>query len=241
MGTYVDTTYRFEGTSTDIELAREAVADIQAEYEDCDGLQYEPKLGDDGSLTWSGYGKLDVRLLDRRLAILTRGKGLRVWAYVGCTDGCCEGELSLFEKGSFRMVDRWAADIGLCSAVAAINLSKKSDIRSALVLIDRVRIADGDGWDEYDWSHLRAGGVCSLILANAVGEHPELLQSPKVVDALQRVGKAMADIRKHLRKFKAMKKSDIGQIDGLLAVIEGLEIASAAKPCKAAKHMPVRV
>ncbi len=241
MSTYVDFSYRFEGKPADIAFARSVIADIRAEYEDWEGLEYEPVIGKDGSLAWSGCGKFDLQPFDRKFASLTRGSAMKVWAYVGCTDGCCEGQLQFFEKGSFRVVEQWKADIGLRSAMAAVQLSSEADIDAALVLIDRVAIADDDGWDEYDWSHLRAGGVCSVLLANALFKHPELLQSSKVADALKGVAKGMVDINKHLRKYKAMKKADINLIDELLAVSEGLEISIVVKSGQTAKRNAVRV
>jgi hypothetical protein len=241
MSTYIDFSYRFEGKPADIAFARSVIANIRAEYEDWEGMEYEPSGRGDGSLDWSGFGKFDLQPFDRMFANLTRGNAMKAWAYVGCTDGCCEGWLSLLEKGSLRMVDRWEADIGLRSAMAAVKLSKKADVDAVLTLIDRVGIADDDGWDEYDWSHLRAGGVCSVLLANAVFKHPELLQSAKVAEALKGVAKGMADIHKHLRKYKAMSKADISTIDELLAASEGLEIATVVKPCKVAKRIAVRI
>jgi hypothetical protein len=241
MSTYVDFSFFFIGTPADIEFAQTAIEGIRADYEDWEGMEYGPTTLADGNLEWSGYGKFDLRPFHRIFANLTRGNAMKVWAYVGCTDGCCEGQLSLLEKGSFRVVENWGADIGLRSAMAAGKLASGADIDAALVMIDRVEIADSDGWDEDDWSHLRAGGVCSLLLAKAMREYPELLQSPKVAEALLGVAKGMADIRKHLRKYRAMEKADIHEIEGLLAFIEGWEIASAAKACEPAKRMAIRV
>lgn len=241
MSTYIDFSYRFEGKPADIAFARSVIADIRTEYEDWEGMEYEPSGRGDGSLDWSGFGKFDLQPFDRMFANLTRENAMKVWAYVGSTDGCCEGHLSLIEKGSLRMLDKWGADIGLRSAMAAAKLASEVDIDAVLTLIDRVAIANDDGWDEYDWSHLRAGGVCSVLLAKAVFKHPELLQSAKVAEALQGVAKDMADIRKNLRKYRAMDKADINGIEGLLAVNESLEIASAAKTCEPAKRNALRV
>ena len=241
MSTYVDFSYRIDGTAADLAIARTAILDFQAECQGWDGMEDVPVTAEDGSLRWSGYTTMDIEPFDRKMANLTRGKAMRVWAYQGCTDGCCESGLSLFEKGSFCVVDRWEADIGIRSALAAIELSNGSDINATLILIDRVKIGCRDGWDGDDWTHLLAAGVCTLLVAQAVNEYPELLKSSMAAEALMGVCEDMRDARKDLRKFKAMDKTAIKEIDGLLAAIEGLEIGAVAKTCQPAKRLTVRI
>lgn len=241
MNTYVDFSYRIEGTPDDLAIARSAILDFQAECQGWDGMDDVPVTEKDGSLGWGGYTTMDIKPFNRRMANLTRGKAMRVWAYQGCTDGYCESGLSLFEKGSFRVVGRWEADFGIDSALAAMELSNGLDINAILILIDRVKIGCRDGWDEDEWMHLLAAGVCSLLVAQAVNEHPELLKSSMAAEELMGVCEDMQDARKALRKYKAMDKTAIKKIDGLLAAIEGLEIGTVAKTCQPAKRLAVRI
>ena len=241
MSTYIDFSYRIEGTAADLAIARTAILDFQAEYQGWDGMDDVPFAEEDGSLSWGGYTNMNIEPFDRKMANLTRGKAMRVWAYQGCTDGYCESGLSLFEKGSFRVVGRWEADFGIDSALAAMELSNGLDINATLILIDCVKIGCRDGWEEDEWRHLLAAGVCSLLVAQAVNEHPELLKSSMAAEALMGVFEDMRDVRKALRKFKAMDKTAIKEIDGLLAAIEGLEIGAVAKTCQPAKRLAVRI
>lgn len=60
-------------------------------------------------------------------------------------------------------------------------------------------------------------------------------------EALMRVCEDMRDARKALRKFKAMDKTALKKIDGLLAAIEGLEIGTVTRTYQPAKRLSVRI
>ena len=90
-----------------------------------------------------------------------------------------------------------------------------------------MRLTSFDHWDEDDLSNLMHAGVCAASLAEGVRDHPQMLSCPEVVDALQVNAGQLILVRDGLREFHAMAPSDIMKIEGLLATIEGIEIASA--------------
>jgi hypothetical protein len=241
MSTYFDSAYLAQGTPSEVETVRAAILELQEQYQGDHSMTQKPSIDAKGRLTWYCYSKGDMEDFTGQLAELTHRNGLRIWAYEGCTDGCCCGGLGVLENGVENILGRWEADIGLSAAVAAVQLGKAPDVDAALVMVHRIKIAAGDGWDDDDWAHLRAGGVSAVILANALSQSPSLLKSNPLADALQKIGAALTDIRHDAAEYGALKKGSIDKIDGLLALIESLEISKAAKPRKATKKSAPRI
>lgn len=242
MSTYFDTSYLVHGTPAEIGTALAAIHAIQAEFASLDEMKVEPIIDQvSSSLTWHCYSNGGMEEYNDQLAKLTRGNAMSIWFYEGSTDGCCCGGLASIANGKVEVIDQFEADIGLSSAVASINLAGAPDVGAALTLVDRIRIARGDGWDEDDWAHLRAGGVSAVLLADALSKHPELLKSKPLAAALKRVGSGLKDIREDVALYAALEDGSLDKIDGLLAVIEGLEIAKGTKPSKPTKNTSARL
>jgi hypothetical protein len=241
MGDCTDYEFFATGDPSAIQSAQAAIVAFKSQVGVGDSDAPAPAIAADGSLSWADWIYGDMNKLEMDLARLTLGNSMQVWVYAGSTDGCCEGAMALSENGRQRLLGRWEADIGLRAAMACFKLASDADEKSAMALIRRIGIADGDGWDDDDWSHLRAGGVCSQMLADAVSAHPEMLQSAELVKALLGTGEAIAGIRKDLRKYKALKKKAIHSIEGLLAVIESLEIGSDLPSEPPGARPPVRL
>jgi hypothetical protein len=241
MSTYFDSAYLAQGTPSEVETVRAAILEFQKEYQGDHSMTQKPSIDATGRLTWYCYTNGTMDNFTDQLAELTHRNGLRIWAYEGCTDGCCGGGLGVLENGAENIIGRWAADIGLSAAVAAVQLGQATDVDAALVMVNRIKMARGDGWDEDDWAHLRAGGVCAVVLANALSQSPSLLKSKPLADALQKIGAGLTDIRHDAAEYGALEKGSIEKIDGLLALIESLEISKAAKPRKATKKSAARI
>lgn len=236
MSTYFDTSYLVHGTAAEIQTALAAIHAIQAEYACLADMQDEPTIDPVSScLTWHCYCRGGMEEYNGEFANLTRGNAMSIWVYEGSTDGCCWGGIASIANGEVEVIDQFEADIGLRSAVASIHLAVAPDVDAALTLVDRIRIARGDGWDEEDWAHLRAGGVSAVLLANALSKHPELMASKPLSAALKRVGAGLKDIREDVALYDALEDGSLDKIDGLLAIIEGLEIANHIKPSKPSK------
>lgn len=240
MSTYIDFNYKFSGPADELAKAAEFIRE-NAEKWWVDKSNSVVSFRDDGSLWWSGYGTMNVWAIHRYLTKFTRNASLQVWAYVGCTDGCCEGDLHFLEKGSLRRKGEWGADLGLTAAVAASKLAKAPDVDAAIALAERAALAASDGWDDEDWTHLMAGCVCLLEIADALRAHPSMLESAQLQAAFVERAKPFAEIRKYVREYKAVGKKAITAIDGLLAAIEGLEISSSAKQGPASKREAARI
>lgn len=240
MSTYVDFQFKFSGPEDEIVASEKFILALRSEH-DLEDDSSEPKVQADGSLWWSGYATGGLAQMNRSVANFTRGNSLQAWCYLGSTDGCCEGELWLFEKGSDNLAGRWDADIGLRSAVAACALADSPDEASAIQLVKRVALASSDGWNAVDWTHLLAGGVCFQLLANAVRVHPSLVSSARLRCELLKNANAFAEVRNCLRKYRAMKKKLLVDIDGLYATIESLELGAVVAAEEGAARDQVRL
>lgn len=241
MSTYFDSAYLAQGAPSEVETVRAAILELQEQYKGDHSMTQKPSIDKGVSLEWYCYSNGDMDDFTDQLAELTRSNGLRIWAYEGCTDGCCAGGLGVLEKGAQKIIGQWKADIGLRAAVAAVQLTTAPNADAALVIACRIKIALGDGWDDDDWAHLRAGGVSAVILAKALSKSPSLLYSKPLADMLQEISAGLNDIRRDAAGYGALEKGSLGKIDGLLALIESLEISKATKPRKTAPKAAARL
>ncbi len=232
MGTIVDYAYRFDGSPKAIASARAAIAAIQAKYAEvsCNGCCYfdkRPKRLKDGALSWACYATGGMDDFEASVAVLTRNSDLRCHAYWGCTDGESASALSLIERGERRKLGGWRADIGIEAALAIEQLSVKADVDALLALVDALRGATNDGWDEDDYPWLLKAALVGAVISMQLSKHQELIDDARVAKALLRIKNALADARDDLNEFRAGSAAHRAEVDKLLSTIEGLEIAQA--------------
>lgn len=236
MGTMVDYAYRFSGSPKAIAAARAAIEELQAKYADVSGngnceFSTQPKRRKDGSLSWGCYATGGIGDFESAVAALTRNSDLRCHAYWGCTDGDSASALNFVERGKWRKMGAWRADIGIEAALAIERLSAAPDAQALLALVDALRVATNDGWDEDDYPWLLKASVVGAAISAALARH-HLIREERVVAALMRIKSGLADARVDLRGFRAGSAADRRGVDQLLATIEGLEIAKAIAPAK---------
>lgn len=232
MGTMVDYAYRFEGSADAIALARAAIEALQAKHADVSGngnceFNMKPARGKDGSLSWRCYATGDIRDFDARVAKLTKTSDLRCYAYWGCTDGDSASALNYVERGGWETMGAWPADIGIQAAVAIRDLSASADVGALLALVDALRVATSDGWDEDDYPWLLKAAVVATAISAALSAHRDLVRDEGVAKALLKIKGPLGDARDDLEQFGAGRASDRRGAARLLAIIEGLEIARA--------------
>lgn len=228
MSTCIDFSYRIDGKPAELAKARSLILEFQAGCPDPDGMDRE-LLGDEpGQLHWSGYTTASLEGLNDGLSRLTRRKATKVWFYEGCTDVWCDGYLHLFEKGEDAVVGNWKTDIGMGAAMAIVGLDKGPDIDAVDELAHCLRVAVFEGWAR-DSTHLIEAVIFAQSLAQGIREYPAMLASSTVRNALQRNFDQLSLLRDGLDELDAIRPSTVAEIDGLLAAIEGLEIASAVK------------
>jgi hypothetical protein len=230
MGTMVDYAYRFEGSSEAIASARAAIEALQAKHADVSGngncdFRLKPTRGKDGSLSWRCYATGDIRDFDARVAKLTKTSDLRCYAYWGCTDGDSASALNIVERGRWASGGAWPADIGMQAAVAVRDLSSSANVGALLALVDALRVATSDGWDEDDYPWLLKAAVVATAISAALSSHRDLIREESVAKALLKIKGPLADARDDLEGFGAGRLSERRGAARLLAIIEGLEIA----------------
>lgn len=232
MGTMVDYAYRFEGSSEAIASARAAIETLRDKHADVSGngncdFRFKPARGKDGSLSWRCYATGDIRDFDARVAKLTKTSDLRCHAYWGCTDGDSASALNFVERGKWRKMGAWPADIGIAAALAIRDLSAGADVEALLALVDALRVATSDGWDEDDYPWLLKAAVAATAISAALSSHRDLIRDESVVKALLKINGSLGDARDDLEQFGAGRATDRQGVARLLATIEGLEIARA--------------
>lgn len=234
MSTIVDFSYRFEGEVKKIAKARAAIKKYQvdnAQYSGngmCD-YRSKPVLDESGALSWYCYAKNHMNDFDAILTPLTKGEGLRVWAYWGTTDGCSESGLNLIENGVMDGVQGWGAEIGLDAAMAMVRLSKTPTAQDLLILIRRFNLAVKDGWDEEDHPWLTVAELMATQIGRTLTLNAGFTKNETLAGALVDMQKKLRNaVRQSLVDYAGRAPSELGEIDGLLATIEALEIAPAA-------------
>lgn len=232
MGTMVDYSYRFRGSPGAIARARAAIKALQAKYAGVSGsgncyFDNSPKRRNDGSVSWACYVTGGLDDFEACIKELTRSSDLRCDAYWGCTDGECSSALNHVAGGAWRKLGHWPAEIGIEAAMAIVRLSAAADAEAALALVDAVRVATNDGWDEDDYPWLLKAAVVGAALSGALASRQELLLDARVIEALLRVKDALADARDDLNEYRAGRAADRRGVAQLLSTIEGLEIAQA--------------
>lgn len=234
MGTIVDFSYRFEGEVKKIAKARAAIKKYQvdnAQYSGngmCD-YRSKPVLDESGALSWYCYAKNHMNDFDAILTPLTKGGGLRVWAYWGTTDGCSEAGLNLIENGIKDGVQGWDAEIGLDAAMAMVRLSETPTAQDLLVLIGRFNLALKDGWDEEDYPWLTVAELMATQIGMTLSLNAGFTKDRALAVALVEMKKKLLNkVRQSLVDYAGRAPSELGEIDGLLATIEALEIATSS-------------
>jgi hypothetical protein len=232
MGTMVDYAYRFEGSSESIALARAAIEALQAKFAHVSGngncdFSLKPAGVKNGSLSWRCYATGGIGDFDARVAKLTKSSDLRCYAYWGCTDGDSASALNFVERGKWRKMGAWPADIGIQAAVAIRDLSASANVAALLALVDALRVATSDGWDEDDYPWLLKAAVVATAISAAMARHRDLIGEGSVAKALLKIKSPLGDARDDLEQFGAGRASERQGVARLLATIEGLEIARA--------------
>jgi hypothetical protein len=232
MGTMVDYAYRFEGSIEAIALARAAIEALQSKHADVSGngncdFSLKPLRGKDGSLSWRCYATGGVEDFESDIAKLTKTSDLRCLAYWGCTDGDSASALNCVERGKWRKMGAWPADIGIAAALAIRELSTSANVEGLLALLDALRVATNDGWDEDDYPWLLKAAVVATAISAALSSHPEMMGEQRVATALLRIRAALGDACNDLQEFGAGGAPERKGAVRLLSAIERLEIAQA--------------
>ncbi|MES2633576.1 MAG: hypothetical protein V4669_11430 [Pseudomonadota bacterium] len=237
MGTMIDYAYRFEGSAEAIASARAAIESLQAKHADVSGngncdFRLEPARGKDGSLAWRCYATGGIKEFESSVAKLTKTSDLSCYAYWGCTDGDCASALNFVERGKWQKRGAWRAEIGIEAALAIRELAASANAGALLALVDALRVATSDGWDEDDYPWLLKAAVVASAISAALSSHRDLIREENVVKALLKIKGPLGDARDDLEQFGAGRPSERAGVARLLSTIEGLEIAQAVPEAK---------
>lgn len=218
MGVFCDYTFRFEGDGKALARARELVSKIQADMAEYSGngncdFGFAPRPVP-GGFDWSFYTTGGAEELIEEVERLAKEARLRVFYYVGSTDGRCECSLSVFEDGLWsELVYLDDAELGFNAALAyARALSSTADEADLETLRGRFALALSDGWDEDDWPWLLTARAC----AEAIFCGAERLPDWKGIGGME---KGLRRVRQDLLEIAGAEPDFLRGIDGLLALV----------------------
>lgn len=258
MGTFTDHQSHCQGDKESIEKARKVIERFQrknAKYSgngNCD-FRLKPVIAEDGKkLSWGCYTTGGMADFTDSLKRLTNGGGMKCFHYVGCTDGTNEGWLLIFADGKVARRQRQVADIGLRASMANASLASGVSVEALGTLIDVYKHVTGEGRyfaldgdydeedDDGDWTEVKRAVVLAGCIGKSLRAYPELLSSQACRPHLVRLLPSFVQINKWAIQAGVGDASLNPFIPDLIASLESIEIAAAAKKPKAKAEIRVR-
>ena len=251
MGTFTDHQCLGQGDKGSIEKARKVIERFQrknAKYSgngNCD-FRLKPVITEDGkSLSWGFYTTGGMDDLVASLKRLTKSGGMEYFHYVGCTDGCNEGVLLTILDGKIANRLDQSADIGLRASMANASLASGVSVEALGTLIDVYKHVTGEGRyfaldgdydeedDDGDWTEVKRAVVLAGCIGKSLRAYPELLSSQACRPHLVRLLPSFVQINKWAIQAGVGDAELNKFIPDLIASLESIEIAAAAKKPKA--------
>lgn len=247
MGTFTDHECLCQGDKESVEKARKVIERFQlknAQYSgngNCD-FSLEPVITEDGkSLSWGCYTTGELGDLSASLKRLSKSGDMECFHYVGCTDGCNEGELLTLAEGKVAERLRQSADVGLRASRANARLASGVSVEALGTLIDVYKHVTEDGRyfelegdyeeddDDGDWTELERAVVLAGCIGKSLRAYPELLSSQDCHAHLVRLLPSFVHMDKWASQAGVGDASLNKFIPDLIARLEGISIAAAVK------------
>jgi hypothetical protein len=225
MSEFVDYTLLAEGSPEGLGPVLGAVREFQNRNAGVSGngncdFRTEPSFGADGkTMRWSFYTTGDCEGFWKTLRkAVAAHPGLAVTVHSESTDGGSWGETRRFSGSRSRILAHRDAATGIDAAMAMIRLDRKPTPEDAAIVLDRILLAESDGWDGDDVAWLGTAMVCAIGLSLAADRKPGLLDGLELTKA---EGVLLGMIRD-------MPDMDVGDGEDLAAVERLLEAVRKA-------------
>lgn len=254
MGTCCDHEFICKGGKDAVEKARKAIEKFKAKHAEYNGngdccFDHEPEISAAGTkLRWACYSVGLIDKLRTSLVRLTGSCGLEYHDYIGCTDGTNEGWLTVYEDGKIRERHEFGADVGIRAALAVVALSRGQDDAAFADLIASYRDATDDGFvwesevvsaeddeddedeeDDGDNTGLEINAVIAGYIGESLSAYTQLFASPVHQKKLRKLLRSFTSTKSWMDKLQLCEPETREYVAGLVARLEGLEIAGVAK------------